>query len=124
MMGKGAIMTSYRCYLLNASDRIQTYKLIEGTDDGAAKEMAAKLLGETAYPAAEVWELGRRVGHIEQTIPDLLEVPALLDYARRCRQLALRADLGPGDKESLIQIAADMEEWDGRRGGSASGRRV
>jgi hypothetical protein len=58
--------TKYRCYLL-ALNRIATVQVIEGNDDAAAQLEASKILEESRFTAAELWDGARMVCTISRT---------------------------------------------------------
>jgi hypothetical protein len=59
-------MSYFRCYLLNASDKIVSVDSVEAQDDNAAMEMAGELIlsKHTEYAALEVWDCARCVGKV------------------------------------------------------------
>jgi len=55
-------MTRYRCYLLDALDRIRHVEAIECVSDDQAREHAAALLSKhAALQSIELWDGERRV---------------------------------------------------------------
>ena len=65
-------MPHFRCYLLNATDRIVSVDSLEADDDGTAMEMAGQLIlskhAEFAAPI-EVWDCARCVGKVLSPTP-------------------------------------------------------
>jgi hypothetical protein len=61
-----SVMSYFRCYLLNSSDKIVSVDSLDAEDDGAAMEMAGQLIlsKHTAYAAIEVWDCARCVGRV------------------------------------------------------------
>jgi hypothetical protein len=61
-----SVMSYFRCYLLNASDKIVSVDSLEAQDDVAAMEMAGQLIlsKHTDYAAIEVWDCARCVGKV------------------------------------------------------------
>ena len=59
-------MSYFRCYLLNASDKIVSVDSLEAEGDAAAMEMAGQLIlaNHKQFAAIEVWDRARRVGKI------------------------------------------------------------
>ena len=59
-------MSYFRCYLLNASDKIVSVDSLEAEGDTAAMETAAQLIlsKHTDFAAIEVWDRARRIGKI------------------------------------------------------------
>ena len=59
-------MPNFRCYLLNATDKIVSVDSLDAEGDGAAMEMAGQLIlsKHAEFAAIEVWDRGRCVGKI------------------------------------------------------------
>ena len=59
-------MPIFRCYLLNATDKIASVDSLEARDDATAMEMAGQLILSkyTEFAAIEVWDCGRCVGKV------------------------------------------------------------
>jgi len=58
----GDNMAYYRLYLLNETDHIYNYQIVEGDDDDAAVLIAGRLLSGAS--AVEIWAGARRVAHL------------------------------------------------------------
>jgi hypothetical protein len=73
-------MLTYRCYLLNWSDRIVSVDSLQADEDDLAMVMAGSLLREQhpTSAAMEVWEQKRRLGRIENDGPDTGTLRSLL----------------------------------------------
>jgi hypothetical protein len=56
-------MPTYRAYLIDADNRVSSYRPIEADTDVAALQ-AARLLAENCD--VEVWELDRMIGRLER----------------------------------------------------------
>jgi hypothetical protein len=74
-------MSCFRCYLLNAADKIVSVDSLEAEDDGAAMEMAGQLIlsKHTEFAAIEVWDCARRVGKVssptsKSTLDSMLKI--------------------------------------------------
>ena len=63
---RSSVMSYFRCYLLNASDKIVSVDSLEAEGDAAAMEMAGQLIlaNHKQFAAIEVWDRARRVGKI------------------------------------------------------------
>jgi hypothetical protein len=63
-------MSHFRCYLLNAEDKIVSVDSVVAEDDGAAMQMAGQLIlaKHAEFAAIEVWDCARRVGKIPSPI--------------------------------------------------------
>jgi hypothetical protein len=74
-----AAMTTYRCYLLNWSDKIASVDSLQAESDEIAMVMASSLLRERhpTSAAMEVWEQKRRLGRIENDAPDVSALRSL-----------------------------------------------
>jgi hypothetical protein len=60
-------MTYYRCYALDRQDKIASVDPVEAQDDADALTKAAVKIRVTCkYPAIEVWQGRRVVGHVPQ----------------------------------------------------------
>ena len=59
-------MPHFRCYLLNATDKIVSVDSLEAEGDGAAMEVAGQLIlsKHAEFAAIEVWDRARCVGKI------------------------------------------------------------
>jgi hypothetical protein len=59
-------MPRFRCYLLNATDKIVSVDSLEAESDAAALEMAGQLIfsKHAEFAAIEVWDLARCVGKV------------------------------------------------------------
>ena len=55
-------MKTYRCYFLDQDSRVRASRQIACADDDAAVKVAANLLKQYAFWAAELWYRERRVG--------------------------------------------------------------
>ena len=64
-------MPHFRCYLLNAADKIVSVDSLEAEGDGAAMEMAGQLIlsKHSEFAAIEVWDCARCVGKILSPTP-------------------------------------------------------
>ena len=73
-------MATYRCYLLNWSDKIVSVDSLQAEEDGIAMVMASSLLREQhpTSAAMEVWEQKRRLGRVENDGPDASTLRSLL----------------------------------------------
>ena len=60
------VMSYFRCYLLNASNKIVSVDSVEAKDDAAAMEIAGQLIlsKHTEFAAIEVWDCARCVGKV------------------------------------------------------------
>jgi hypothetical protein len=56
-------MPTYRAYLIDANDRVSSYRPIEADTDAAALQ-AARLLAESCD--VEVWDLDRKIGRLKR----------------------------------------------------------
>jgi hypothetical protein len=57
-----SVKMSYRCYLTNENDRIQSFEIIEGLNDAEVVLKAQELVASTRYASAEVWQGKRLIG--------------------------------------------------------------
>ena len=59
-------MPHFRCYLLNATDKIVSVDSVEADGDGTAMEMAGQLIlsKHAEFAAIEVWDHARCVGKV------------------------------------------------------------
>ena len=59
-------MPHFRCYLLNATDKIVSVDSVEADGDGTAMEMAGQLIlsKHSEFAAIEVWDHARCVGKV------------------------------------------------------------
>jgi len=64
-------MSHFRCYLLNAADKIVSVDSLEAEGDAAAMEMAGQLIlsKHAGFAAIEVWDRSRCVGKILSPTP-------------------------------------------------------
>jgi hypothetical protein len=60
--GRETIMPTYRAYLIDADNRVSSYRPIEADTDAAALQ-AARLLAESCD--VEVWDLDRKIGRLK-----------------------------------------------------------
>jgi hypothetical protein len=56
-------MPTYRAYLIDANDRVSSYRPIEADTDAAALQVA-RLLAESCD--VEVWDLDRKIGRLKR----------------------------------------------------------
>lgn len=58
-------MLKYRCYILDAQDKIASVDSVQAADDGEAlRKAAAQIETSLMYPAVEVWHEKRLVGRV------------------------------------------------------------
>jgi len=64
-------MSHFRCYLLNAADKIVSVDSVEAADDPAAMEIAGQLIlaKHAEFAAIEVWDQARYVGKVLSPTP-------------------------------------------------------
>jgi hypothetical protein len=63
-------MDEYRCYLLDRGGTIRGVRTYSAPDDEVALQEAREILrGLPQYPAAELWELARKVGAVGRREP-------------------------------------------------------
>ena len=64
-------MPHFRCYFLNAADKIVSVDSIEAENDAAAMEMTGQLIlaKHAEYAAIEVWDRSRCVGRVQSPTP-------------------------------------------------------
>lgn len=77
-------MPTYRCYLLNWSDRIVSVDSLQAEDDEIAMVMASGLLREQHLTSAamEVWEQKRCIGRVDNNGPDATILRSVLAAKR------------------------------------------
>jgi hypothetical protein len=64
-------MSHFRCYLLNAADKIVSVDSVEAETDATAMEMAGQLIlaKHAEFAAIEVWDRARCVGKVLSPTP-------------------------------------------------------
>jgi len=63
--GPSGTLLKYRCYLLDG-EHIRAVAIIEAPDDGAAQLQAGRMLQESSYASAELWDRDRKVSTISK----------------------------------------------------------
>ena len=58
-------MPRYRCHFL-AGERIKAAENIEATDDAGAILKAEEMIAASSFPAIEIWQEARLVGHAQR----------------------------------------------------------
>jgi hypothetical protein len=60
---------SYRCYYLDAADRVAATDVIECENDAQAQARADIMLTACGYPGIEIWHRDRKVYRVLKTDP-------------------------------------------------------